>query len=72
MLYYKYVQIFYRSNKNDVKVLIAGSECTVLTSSASQIQCETGTYALSAIKAPIQVIINNIGSALNVKTISII
>lgn len=55
-----------RTTSSNVKVIIAGSECTIISTSATQIQCETGSYALSTIKAPIEVHVENSGAALNV------
>jgi hypothetical protein len=61
-----------RTNNGDVKVLIAGIECSIISTSTNQIQCETGSYAFSTIRAPVQVNIVNTGLARNVKSILIL
>ena len=53
-------------DSSSIKVTIAGSECTVVSSTTTQIKCQTGTYAFSSIKALIQVSIKDVGLALNV------
>ncbi len=49
-----------------VNVTIAGVECSIVTISITQIQCQTGAYSFSSIHSMIQVSIVNNGFALNV------
>jgi hypothetical protein len=53
-------------DSSSIKVTIAGSECTVVSSTTTQIKCQTGSYAFSSIKALIQVSIKDVGLAINV------
>ena len=62
----------HRTANTDVKVTIAGVECTIISTSANQIQCETGSYEFSTIKASIEVNIVNAGLARNVNKLIII
>ena len=53
-------------DSSSIKVTIAGSECTVVSSTATQIICQTGSYAYSSTKALIHVTIKDVGVAINV------
>ncbi|CAF0756351.1 unnamed protein product [Brachionus calyciflorus] len=49
----------------DVKVLIAGSECEIISVTSTLIECTTGSYSQSSIKALIEVYVNDVGLAIN-------
>ncbi len=49
-----------------ITVTIAGSACDITSSSSTQIQCRTNTYAASSIKAVVNVFIQDAGLAYNV------
>ena len=53
-------------DSSSIKVTIAGSECTIVSSTTTQIKCQTGSYAYSSTKALIQVSVKNVGLAINV------
>ena len=53
-------------DSSSVNVTIAGSECTVVSSTTTQIICQTGTYSYSSTKALIKVTIKDVGVAINV------
>lgn len=55
-----------RIDKLQVKVTISDAECIIKTLSSTQIECYTGGYSNSSIKAAIQVYTLSKGQALNV------
>ena len=64
--------IYCSSDASNAKVTIAGSECTIITITSTQIQCKTDSYSSSSVKALIQVAIKEVGLALNVKKAALI
>ena len=57
-----------RTDSSKIRVTIAGSVCAVTSSTVNSITCQTDSYAYSSIIVPIQVYIDGVGSALNVRS----
>ena len=48
---------------------IAGTACAILTSTSTQITCQTGIFSQSSISSLVQVNVQDLGIALNVRKI---
>lgn len=59
------ILIIFRASISQISVTIAGSTCDILSYSNNQIECQTGAYSYSSIKALVQLFIKNYGYALN-------
>ena len=49
-----------------IQVMIAGTECVIVSSTPTEIICDTNSYAYSTIKALVHVTIAGFGEAINV------